>query len=151
MGSLALPSTGPIYLDASAFIYSVELIEPYRELLEPVWRQAQGGQFTVVSSELVVLETLVRPLREGDAVVESLFRSLFEANEVRLIAVTRSLWEEAARLRADTGLKTPDALHAASALQAECTLFVTNDGDFRRVQGLPVVVLDDLVEAEAEA
>ncbi len=151
MGSLALPSTGPVYLDASAFIYSVELIEPYRELLEPVWRQAQGGQFTVVSSELVVLETLVRPLREGDAVVESLFRSLFEANEVRLIAAIRSLWEEAARLRAQTGLKTPDALHAASALQAECTLFVTNDGDFRRVQGLPVVVLDDLIEAETEA
>ena len=162
MGSLTLPSTGPVYLDASAFIYSVERIEPYRALLEPVWQEARGGRFsvvsselvvleTVVSSELVVLETLVRPLREGDAVVESLFRSLFEANEVRLITASRSLWEEAARLRADTGLKTPDALHAASAVQAECTLFVTNDGDFRRVQGLPVVVLDDLVEAEAEA
>ncbi len=151
MGSLALPSTGPVYLDASAFIYSVELIEPYRALLEPVWQQAQAGQFSVVSSELVVLETLVRPLREGDSFLESLFRSLFEANEVRLIAATRSLWEEAARLRAETGLKTPDALHAASALQAECTLFVTNDGDFRRVQGLPVVVLDDLIESEAEA
>ena len=151
MGSLALPSTGPVYLDASAFIYSVELIKPYRALLEPVWQQAQAGQFSVVSSELVVLETLVRPLREGDSFLESLFRSLFEANEVRLIAATRSLWEEAARLRAETGLKTPDALHAASALRAECTLFVTNDGDFRRVQGLPVVVLDDLIESEAEA
>ena len=151
MGSLALPSTGPVYLDASAFIYSVELIEPYRALLEPVWQQAQAGQFSVVSSELVVLETLVRPLREGDSFLESLFRSLFEANEVRLIAATRSLWEEAARLRAETGLKTPDALHAASALQAEYTLFVTNDGDFRRVQGLPVVVFDDLIESEAEA
>ena len=32
MGPLALPSNGPIYLDASAFIYSVELIEPYRAL-----------------------------------------------------------------------------------------------------------------------
>ena len=149
MGTLALPSNGPVYLDASAFIYSVERIEPYRALIEPVWQQAQAGQFTVVSSELVVLETLVRPLREGDAIVESLFRSLFEANEVRLIAATRSLWEEATRLRANTGLKTPDALHAASALEAGCTLFVTNDSDFRRVQGLPIVVLDDLIEAEA--
>ena len=146
MGSLALPSNGSIYLDASAFIYSVERVEPYRALLEPVWQQAQAGQVSVVNSELVVLETLVKPMRKGDAVLESVFRSLFEANEVRLIAATRSLWEEAARLRADTGLKTPDALHAASALQAECTLFVANDGDFRRVQGLPVAVLDDLVE-----
>ena len=150
MGPLAFPSTGPVYFDASAFIYSVERIEPYRTLLEPVWQQAQAGQFTVVSSELVVLETLVKPLREGDAVVESLFRSLFEADEVRLIIASRSLWEEAARLRADTGLKTPDALHAASALQAECTLFITNDDDFRRVQGLPVVVLGNLLEEESK-
>ena len=149
MGALTLPPNGPIYLDASGFIYSVERIEPYRSLLEPVWRQAQAGQFAIVSSDLVVLETLVRPLREGNTVVEKLFRSLFDANEVRLIPATRALWEEAARLRAETGLKTPDALHAAAALYAECTLFITNDGDFRRVEGLPVVVLDDLLKGES--
>jgi hypothetical protein len=67
----------------------VERIEPYRALLEPMWRQAQAGQFTIVSSDLVILETLVKPLREGDTVVEMLFRSLFDANEVTLIPATR--------------------------------------------------------------
>lgn len=148
MGRLTLPSTGPVYLDASGFIYSVERIEPYRTLLEPMWLQAQTGQFRILSSELVVLETLVKPLREGDTVVELLFRSLFEASEVRLIPATRPLWEEAARLRAETGLKTPDALHAAAALHAGCTIFITNDDDFRRLKELPVVVLDDLLREE---
>ena len=41
MGSLTLPSNGPVYLDASGFIYSVERIQPYSDLLEPMWRQAQ--------------------------------------------------------------------------------------------------------------
>ena len=36
MGSLILPPDGPIYLDASGFIYSVERIEPYPNLLEPL-------------------------------------------------------------------------------------------------------------------
>ena len=54
--------------------------------------------------------------------------------------------EDAARLRAATGLKTTDALHAATALRTNCALFITNDTDFRRVQGLPVVMLNDLVE-----
>ena len=144
MGPLILPSSGSIYLDTSGFIYSVERIEPYRGLLEPMWREARSGQFTIVSSDLVVLETLVKPLRDGDRIVETLFRSLFDAIEVNLIPVTRTLWEEAAILRAETGLKTPDAIHAATALRTQCALFVTNDDDFRRVEDLPVVVLDDL-------
>ena len=56
------------------------------------------------------------------------------------------MFEDAARLRAETGLAIPDALHAATALRAGCALFITNDTDFRRVQGLPIVVLDGLVE-----
>ena len=67
--------------------------------------------------------------------------------EMELIPATLAIWEDAARIRATTGLKTPDALHAASALQAGCALFLTNDSDYRRVQGLPITVLDDLVEA----
>ena len=145
MGPLTLPSAGPIYLDASAFIYSVERIEPYRALLEPMWLEAQAGRFTIVSSDLAVLETLIKPLREGDHVVEQLFRALFDSNEVRLIPATRALWEMAALIRAATGLKTPDALHAASARHADCTLFITNDDDFVRVDDLPVAILDDYV------
>ena len=75
-----------------------------------------------MSSELVVLETLVKPLREGDTILEQLFRALFHTREVRLLPATLSLWEHAARLRATTGLKTPDALHAATALDAGSTL-----------------------------
>ncbi|MDE2640295.1 MAG: type II toxin-antitoxin system VapC family toxin [Chloroflexota bacterium] len=149
MEPLSLPSSGAVYLDASGFIYSAERIEPYRELLAPMWRQAQAGRFTIVSSELVVLETLVKPLRDGDATAEALFRELFDAQEVRLVPATRPLWEAAARMRATTGLRTPDALHAATALHAECALFITNDSDFRRVADLPTVVMDDLVAAES--
>lgn len=52
MGSLTLPSSGSIYLDLSR--------------IEPSWNRcgckAQAGQFEIVSSELVLLETLVKPL-----------------------------------------------------------------------------------------
>jgi predicted nucleic acid-binding protein len=77
--------------------------------------------------------------------MEKLFRDLLGAREVLLIPVNLALWERAARIRASTGLKTPDALHAATVLVMECDLFVTNDPGFRRVKELPVVVLKDLV------
>ena len=145
MGTLTLPSHGAVYLDTSAVIYSVEHNEPYFTLLAPAWQQAEAEQFVLVCSELVISETLVRPIRDGNMGLAADFRAVFDAPEVDLIPATRQLWEETARLRADTGLKTPDALHAATSLRAGCALFVTNDSDFRRVQGLPVVVFDDLL------
>jgi predicted nucleic acid-binding protein len=93
----------------------------------------------------VVLETLVKPVREGDTLLAQLFRALLHAQEVRLIPATLSLWEHAAHLRAHTGLQTPDALHAATALDAASTLCITNDRGLRRVEGLLVILLDDLL------
>jgi predicted nucleic acid-binding protein len=59
--------------------------------------------------------------------------------------ITQSILREAAQLRATTKLRTPDALHAATAQQAGCVLFVTNDVGFRGVANLPAVILDDLL------
>ena len=61
MGSLTLPTRGLVYVDANAVIYSVERVEPYHGLLAPMWEDARAGQFTLASSELVLLETLIRP------------------------------------------------------------------------------------------
>ena len=57
---------------------------------------------------------------------------------MRLLPITQSILREAAGC-ATTKLKTPDALHAATAQQAGCVLFVTNDAGFRGVAGLPLV------------
>ena len=151
MGTLTLPASGSVYLDSNGFIYSVERVEPFRTLLEPMWQRARAGDFVIVSSEIVILETLVKPLREGDAMLERLLLSLLDAREVSLIPMTRELWSDAARLRADSNLSVPDALHAATALHAGCDLFVTNDTDFRRIPDLPTVILNDLLDDEAPA
>ena len=145
MGPLTLPLTGMIYIDASGLIYSMERVEPYRTLLEPMWQEAQDGNITIVSSPLIVIEALVKPLRDGNTEIESQYRELFGSNAVRLLDASYQVFEDAASIRAETGLKTPDAIHAATAIRAECTLFVTNDTDFRRVQELPIIVLDDLL------
>ena len=107
MGPLALPSTGLVYLDASGLIYSVERVEPYRTLLEPMWQEAQDGNLTIVSSPVIVVEALVKPLRDGNTEIEMQYRELFGANAVRLLEASLAVFEDAARLRAETGLATP--------------------------------------------
>ena len=146
MGPLSLPERGPIYLDSNSLIYSVERVEPFIVHLDPIWQAAEAGRFNIVTSELAIPETLTKPIRDGNSDVEVLFRALFDSRDVDLISTTRDVWETTAHIRGETGLKIPDALHAATALNVGCTLFITNDADFRRVPGLPAVILGDLVE-----
>jgi predicted nucleic acid-binding protein len=46
-----------------------------------------------------------------------------------------------------TRLRTPDAIHAATALELGVALFVTNDFGFRGVPDLPAAVLADVLAA----
>jgi predicted nucleic acid-binding protein len=134
-----------VYLDANPIIYTVEKHPVYGPLLQPLWQAAQAKTIEVVTSELALLETLVGPLKKGDTTLEQAFEQALLGTEMRLLPITQTILRGAAHLRATTKLRTPDALHAATAQQVGCVLFVTNDVGFRGVPGLPVVLLDDLL------
>jgi predicted nucleic acid-binding protein len=140
---MTIPSSGLVYLDANSIIYSVEKHPTYWPLLQPVWRAAKDTTIEIISSDLALLETLVGPLKGGNAALAQSYEQLFQQAQTRLLPISRSILREAAKMRATTKLKTPDAIHAATAQLAGCALFVTNDGAFRNI-GLPIVVLDDL-------
>ncbi len=85
-------------------------------------------------------------MRDGNAPLETLFRDFLTAGEMRLVPATLGIWEQAARLRG-LGLRTPDALHAATGLAVGCALFLTNDAIFARVPGLPVTLLNTAINS----
>ena len=146
MGQLELPTSGSIYLDTSPVIYSVERIAPYEAIMRPVWENASERRSTLISSELLLLETLVKPVRIGNEKLESIYRTLLtESHEFRLYSIDSQILNQAIQLRATIGLKTPDAIHAATAIQTSCTLFLTNDSAFKRIPNLNVAVLSEYV------
>jgi predicted nucleic acid-binding protein len=144
MGSLTLPASGSVYVDTMAVIYTVERFPDYWPLLEPLWLAAQAGTFEIVTSELTLMEVLVKPLKTKNTVLVKAFELALIGTHVQLLPITQSILRAAAQLRATTKLRTPDAIHAAAAVQAGCVLFVTNDSIFRTIAGLPVAILDDL-------
>lgn len=147
MGSLTLPTSGQVYVETPTVIYTVEPHAVYAPLLRPLWQAAQAQSLQVITSELTLLETLVHPLRNGDTTLQAAYeRLLLGTPEVTLLPMTLDVLREAARLRAaHPGLRTPDALHAATALLAGCALFLTNDAGFRRIPGLPLAILDEVL------
>lgn len=146
MGHLTWNQGDDIYLDTDAVIYSVEKIRPYYELLLPLWSAAVTGDVRLIGSELLLLEFLVKPIREQYHLLENIFRQLLTDTEFVLLPITRSILEEAAHLRAITGVTTPDSIHAATAMAANCASFLSNDRAFLKFDGLPVRNLADMLK-----
>ena len=147
MGQLDLPTSSLIYLDTVTIIYSIERFPDYIALLDPMWRQLKLGKFQVMTSELALLETLVMPIRQTNKALINRYETLLTASEINLIPITRSILKSAANIRATANIKTPDAIHAATAIDAECTIFLTNDKGFLRIPELQTVILQDVLHS----
>nr|WP_236117133.1 PIN domain-containing protein [Hassalia byssoidea] len=77
------------------------------------------------------METLVVPLRNADTFLMNAYEELLLSGGMRLIPISQFILRQAANLRATTSLKTPDAIHAATALSVSCNQFINNDKGFR--------------------
>lgn len=144
MGPLTLPTMGTVYVDAQVLIYFVERHPGYYPLLKGLWA-APSPALDIVTSELSILEVLVQPLARGDQRLVAEFEHVLGGG-VRLVPVDRTILRASAALRAAYGkLKTPDAIHASTALRASHTIFLTNDKEFSRIAGLSTLLLDDLL------
>jgi predicted nucleic acid-binding protein len=147
MGTLNIPASSLVYVDTSHVIYSVEKFPEYVPLLAPLWLKLQAGEIQIVSSELILMETLVLPLRNSNSILINAYEQLLISSEMQLIPISQSILRQAANLRATTNLKTPDAIHAATALSVNCHQFITNDKGFRNISGLPVVILSEVLSS----
>jgi predicted nucleic acid-binding protein len=145
MGSLSLPASGIVYVDTAPIIYTVERHTDYEPLLLPLWAALDTSTIEVATSELTLLETLIKPLRDSNQALIDDYEKLLTATSINMQPITASILRGAARIRATTRLKTPDAIHAATALSVGCVQFITNDGDYRKLSSLPVVLLKELI------
>ncbi|MEH1997648.1 MAG: PIN domain-containing protein [Nostoc sp.] len=98
-----------------------------------------------MSSELILMEALVLPLRNNDTFLLNAYEELLLSENMQLLPISQPVLRQAASLRATTNLKTPDAIHAATALSVNCNQFITNDKGFRNVPGLPVIILSEIL------
>ncbi|WP_414568313.1 type II toxin-antitoxin system VapC family toxin [Nostoc sp. CCY 9925] len=145
MGQLILPSSSVIYIDTPVVIYSVEWNPDYYSLLQPLWLKFQTGEIQIISSELILMETLVLPLKNNDTFLLNAYEELLLSENMQLVPISQPVLRQAANLRATTNLKIPDAIHAATALSVNCNQFITNDKGFRNVPGLPVIILSEVL------
>ena len=127
------------FLDASALIYLVDGDSEWRGAVQQVLQElaAEDSSLCIAASRLSLLECRVGPLRRGDQVSLDRFDALFAQPDLLWVELTAAVVEQATRLRAQHGLRTPDALQAACCLQlGPEAVMVTGDADFRRIPSL---------------
>lgn len=147
MGQLVIPSGSKVYINTSVLIYTLEVNRDYFSLLQPLWIKFQTGEIELISSELILMEVLVLPLRNNNESLVSNYEQLLLNSAMQLVPIEQSILRQAANLRATNSLKTPDAIHAATAISVNCDLFITNDNGFRKLNNLPVVILSEVLDS----
>jgi predicted nucleic acid-binding protein len=138
-----------ICLDSSILIYHLEEVEPYVGLTEEIVARVAAGQLEAVISAATVTELLVKPFADGraDRVAEC-EAFLHSFPNLRILPLEERTAREAARLRGQYHLKTPDSLIAASGLDASADTLITNDSAWDRLkaEGLTVINLESFLK-----
>lgn len=130
-----------IYLDSNVVIRLVEGDALARAPLVARLASSLGVAGSLTTSRLTRLECRSNLLRAGDTATLAQFDVFFSGVEISMIDVTASVVELATKIRAKYNLKTPDALHYASAMEAGASVFLTGDRVFARCSDVALEIL----------
>lgn len=141
----ALQGVSKLAFDTSPIIYFVEVNPAYDPLVSNIFHRVEAGNFEGWTSVITLSEVLVQPITKGRADLQKAYRDLLLGSyNFYTASITSSVAERAATVRASYGLRLPDAIQIAFALDVGCQALLTNDRSMIRVKDLSVLVLDDL-------
>jgi predicted nucleic acid-binding protein len=135
-----------VFLDSATFIYFIEEQERYLPVVRQVFYMVERGQVSAFSSYLSLLEVLVQPLKKQRPDLVQKYKGILSgARGLCLFPIDGRISEEGARIRAQYGFRTPDAIQLATALCHGADALVTNDEKMRRFKEVEVVLLEEFV------
>lgn len=143
--SAALAGVQRLYVDTAPFIYFTERTATYLTRMRAVFRYLDEERLTVYTSAIILTELLTKPLGDHDMALAAAHVALLTHTKgVMTVNIDTDIARRAAVLRVQYQLKTPDALHVATALETGCQAFLTNDLGLKRVSEVKMLVLDEL-------
>ncbi len=140
----AFADSRPLFgIDTMLFVYHFEGNPEFGAAAGRVLAAAEGGRCRLVASALALMEVLVIPKRLG---ADDLCRKYHEFFRyfpgLTVVPVDEAVAEVAADLRARHAIRTPDAIHLATAIRAGAQAFLTQDLALRRAKEIPVKTLE---------
>ena len=153
--ALARISGKTIYIDSCVFIYfldhycapdhgktdaKVNFFDVAALILDACAKRKSFG----ATGDAALAEVLISPYRKNDPIQLARFRHFFDQkNFLNVLSHDSSAFNNAAQIAAQYRLKLIDALHIATAVQANCAFFITNDLTIQSAipKSLPIEVI----------
>ncbi len=135
-----------VCLDTSIFIYHLEDISPYNILTKIIVEKIAAGEIFCYISTLTVTELLVKPHKMKDMRKISLFEEFIQSlPNTKIQDIDYNIAKNAAKIRANLNLRTPDSILLATAFKNKGSCFITNDISLKNihVEDIPILVLND--------
>lgn len=126
-----------IYADSCIIIYLVERHPIYFPIILNELREI--GEVGIAISPLTRLEVLVKPMRDKNYALRERYENFLSRQVV--LNMSNEVFELALSLRSRYPLKTPDALHLATAIYHQCESFWTNDEQLAFVTDVKIKLL----------
>jgi predicted nucleic acid-binding protein len=130
-----------VFWDTNLFIYLFEGRGPSAErVVELRQRMVERGD-QLVTSALTLGELLVKPMEMANPALAERYQATIEQAAL-VLPFSAEVAPLYARIRADRGIRAPDAIQLACAAAAGVDLFVTNDDRLARrvVPGIQFIV-----------
>ena len=144
MGRVSAELGAKVYLDTNIVIYAIEGFADLANQIQALLRALDDAQIVAVTSELTLAEALIKPLKNQNQPEQQAYKDFLTPTSVlQVVPISKEILEEAARLRATTKLKLPDAIHLATATLNGCDCFLTNDGSFKSITTANIKILSE--------
>ncbi len=137
-----------IGLDSAPFIYYLEEVTPYADLLDPVFGGLENHSRRAVTSAVTLAEILAKPFADKNfSLVDEIKFTIKSFASLSVVTIDEKLVEAAALIRARYTVRLPDALQIAAAIHGEATLLLTNDKRMKKVDAIEILVLSDFLQS----
>ncbi len=134
----SIPARGRFVVDSAPIIYVLEDHPVLASRFMPIFERAEAGDYELVVTTDTLAEVLAGPLRHGHESVADDYRATLTSPPTwRVADLTAEIAHRAARIRAHTHLRLPDAVQVATAIQTSSLGLITHDRDFSALARSP--------------
>ncbi|MBI4438005.1 type II toxin-antitoxin system VapC family toxin [Candidatus Uhrbacteria bacterium] len=134
-----------IALDTSILIYLLEEHPTHAIKVHRLFERIEKGSFRGVFSIIGMIELLTGVKKKGrDDLAQDYKLLLSHFPHFEIYSIDEDIVDIASKLRAVYGIRTPDAIHLATAITKKCTIFISNDRALKKVKEIKVVSVNEL-------